>query len=130
VTTDWFDGRTDGQGHAEVVGTDAKGLPIVQLADRDLVHTNPAHRAGIDQRTILLTAPHVSAVLNQGRVGDAGVAGTLSPLSANDGDRVWLATDDGTIWLYSATAGLREVAKVVRTSTQGPPGVAISGPCR
>ena len=84
----------------------------------------------IGQRTILLTAPHVSAVLNQGRVGDAGVAGTLSPLSANDGDRVWLATDDGTIWLYSATAGLREVAKVVRTSTQGPPGVAISGPCR
>jgi len=130
VTTEWFDGRTNGQGHVEVVGTDAHGLPIVQLADRDLFHTNPASRAGIGQRTILLTAPHVSAVLNQGRVGDAGVAGNLSPLSVNDGDKVWLAADDGTIWMYSATAGFQEVAKVVRTSTQGPPGVAISGPCR
>ncbi len=64
ATTEWFDGRTDGQGHAEVVGTDAKGLPIVQLADRDLVHTDPAHRAGIGQRTILLAAPHVSAGIN------------------------------------------------------------------
>ena len=113
-----------------MVGTDATGLPIVQLADRDLAHTNPAHRAGIGQRTILLTAPHVSAVLNQGRVGDAGVAGALSPLSVNDGDRVWLATNDGTIWMYSPTAGFQEVAKVVRTSMEGPPGVAISGPCR
>jgi len=130
LTTEWFDGRTDGQGHVELVGTDAKGLPIVQLADRDLFHTNPAHRAGIRQRTILLMEPHVSAVLNQGRVGAAGVAGNLSPLSVNDGDKVWLAADDGAIWMYSATAGFQEVAKVVRTSTQGPPGVAISGPCR
>jgi hypothetical protein len=81
-------------------------------------------------RTILLTAPHQQTVLNQGRVGDEGVAGNLSPLSVNDGDRLWLAADDGSIWTYTASAGLQEIARVVRTSTSGPPGVAISGPCR
>ena len=130
VTTEWFDGRIDGLGHVEVVGTDPKGLPILQLADRDLFHTNPAARAGIGQRTLLVTEPHRTMVLNQGRVGDAGVAGSLSPLSVNDGDRVWLAADDGTIWMYSPAAGFQEMARVVRTSTEGPPGVAISGPCR
>jgi hypothetical protein len=112
------------------VGTDPKGLPIMQLADRDLFHTDPAARAGIGQRTLLLTEPHHATVLNQGRVGDAGVAGNLSPQSFNDGDRVWLAADDGTIWMYRPAAGFQEMAKVVSTSTKGPPGVSISGPCR
>jgi hypothetical protein len=130
VTSEWFDGRTDGHGHVNVVATDAKGLPIMQLADRDLFHTDPGARAGIGQRTLLVTEPHRATVLNQGRVGGAGVAGNLSPLSVNDGDRVWLAADDGTIWMYSPAAGFQEMAKVVSTSTKGPPGVSISGPCR
>ncbi len=130
ATTEWFDGRTDGPGHVEVVGTDGSGRPIVQLANTDLFHTNPAQRAGIAVRTILLTAPHALSVLNEGRVGSAGVAGNLSPLSVNDGDRVWLASDDGTIWMYRAASGLQEMARVVKTSTRGAPGVVISGPCR
>jgi RNA polymerase sigma-70 factor (ECF subfamily) len=47
ATTPWFDGRTDGRGHVEVVGTDAQGRPIIQLAGTDLFHTDPAKRAGI-----------------------------------------------------------------------------------
>ena len=130
ATTTWFDGRTDGRGHVEVVATDGHGRPIVQLADRDLFHTDPANRAGIGQRTVLLSAPHVATVINQGRVGDPGVAGNLGPLSVNDGDRVWLAADDGTIWEYLPGAGLQRMAAVVKTSGHGPPGVVISGPCR
>ena len=61
-------------------------------------------------------------------VGTPGVANSLSPLSVNDGDRVWLAADDGAIWLYRPSTGLEQVAKVT-TSTQGAPGVAVSGPC-
>jgi hypothetical protein len=128
ATTPWFDGRADGRGHVEVVGTDAQGRPIVQLAGTDLFHTDPAKRAGIEERTLLLTAPHQATVLNQGRVGTPGVANSLSPLSVNDGDRVWLAADDGAIWLYRPSTGLAQVAKVT-TSTQGAPGVAVSGPC-
>jgi hypothetical protein len=127
--TEWFDGRTDGTGHLEMVGADQAGLPIVQRSDRDLFHTDPARRAGIAVQTILLAAPHRATVLNQGRVGAPGVVGSLSPLSVNDGDRVWLAADDGTIWSYQAATGMREVARVT-TSTAGPPGVAISGPCQ
>ena len=130
VTTEWFDGQADGKGHLEVVATDGHGHPIVQLADRDLFHTNPAQRSGVAQHTILLTAPHHETVLNEGRVGDRGVAGNLGPLSVNEGDRVWLAADDGTIWMYVPGSNLREMAKVVKTSAKGAPGVAISGPCR
>jgi hypothetical protein len=130
VTTEWFDGRTDGGGSIEVVATDGRGHPIVQLSNHDLFHTNPAQRAGIGQRTLLLTAPHQETVLNQGRVGDPGVANNLDPLSVNDGDRIWLAADDGTIWMYLPGSGLLEMAKVIRTSTSGPPGVVVSGPCR
>jgi hypothetical protein len=80
-------------------------------------------------RTLLLTAPHRATVLNQGQVGGAGVAGDLSPRSVNDAGRIWLAADDGAIWLYRPDAGLQQVAKV-STSTRGAPGVAVSGPCR
>jgi hypothetical protein len=130
ATTEWFDGQTDGKGHVEVVATDGHGHPIVQLADRDLFHTNPAQRSGIGQRTLLLTAPHQETALNEGRVGDPGVAGSLGPLSVNDGDRVWLAADDGTIWMYLPGSSLMQMARVVKTSTAGPPGVVVSGPCR
>jgi hypothetical protein len=51
------------------------------------------------------------------------------PLSVNDAGRIWLAADDGAIWLYRPDAGLEQVAKV-STSTRGAPGVAVSGPCR
>jgi hypothetical protein len=130
ATTEWFDGQTDGKGHVEVVATDGHGHPIVQVANRDLFHSDPAGRGGIGQRTILLTSPHQATVLNQGHVGESGVAGNLGPLSVNDGDRVWLAADDGTIWAYVPGAGLQEMAKVVTTSTKGAPGVVVSGPCR
>ena len=93
ATTEWFDGAGDGHGHVEVVGTDAHGLPIIQLATTDLFHTDPAKRAGIGVRTLLLTAPHRATVLNQGQVGDAGVASDLSPLSVNDAGRIWLVTE-------------------------------------
>jgi len=63
-------------------------------------------------------------------VGDPGVAGDLGPLSVNDGDRLWLAADDGTIWMYVPGSGLRQMAKVITTSSSGPPGVVVSGPCR
>jgi hypothetical protein len=130
VTTEWFDGQTDGKGHLDVVATDGHGHPIVQLATSDLSHTDPAKRSGIGQRTLLLTGPHQETVLNAGRVGDPGVAGNLGPLSVNDGDRVWLASNDGTIWMYVPNSDLQQMAKVVRTSNQGPPGVVVSGPCR
>ena len=32
--------------------------------------------------------------------------------------------------MYSPAAGFQEIARVLRTSTKGPPGVAVSGPCR
>jgi hypothetical protein len=128
VTTDWFEGPPDGHGYIEVVGTTADGLPILQLSDPDLFHSNPAQRDGIAVQTMLLTSPHHATVLNHGAVGDAGIAGSLSPLSVTQGDEVWLASDDGGIWLYRPSAGLQQVAKV-RTGTRGAPGVAISGPC-
>jgi hypothetical protein len=127
--TVWFDGRSDGHGHAQVVGADASGAPLVQLSDQDLFHSDPAHRAGISERILLLGGPHQATVLNEGTVGAPGVADDLSPESVTDGGQVWLAGDDGGIWVYTSGAGLREVAKVT-TSTQGSPGVVISGPCR
>jgi hypothetical protein len=130
ATTTWFDGRVDGHGHVEgVIGTDTKGDPIIQLADSDLFHTNPAQRRGIHEKVMLLTAPNTATVLNQGAVGGPGVAGDLA-LSVNDGDRVWMAADDGTVWMYTPAGGLQEMAKVVGTSDFGPPGVVVSGPCQ
>jgi hypothetical protein len=61
-------------------------------------------------------------------VGAAEVAGSLSPLSVTQANEVWLASDDGAIWLYRPSAGLQQVAKVT-TSIKGAPGIAISGPC-
>jgi hypothetical protein len=129
ATSRWFDGTTDGHGNIQVVGADQQGAPIMQLSTTDLFHTDPAHRAGIGVQTLLLPAPHTATVLNGGRVGQPGVAGDLSPLSVTDGGMVWLAADDGAIWLYRPSAGLTEIAKVT-TSTAGAPGVSISGPCR
>ncbi len=129
TTTRWFDGRRDGSGNVQVVGADASGNPIIQLSSTDLFHTNPGQRGGIHVATLLLTAPHQAMLLNSGRVGSAGVAGNLSPLSATDGGMVWLAADDGGIWLYRPGSGLTEIATVA-TSTAGAPGVSISGPCR
>lgn len=130
ATTTWFDGRVDGHGHVQgVIGTDTRGEPIVQLANQDLFHTDPARRAGIHEQVMLLTAPHTAKVLNQGTVGSPGVAGDMA-LSVNDGSRVWMAADDGTVWMYSPAGGLQEMAKVVETSNQGPPGVVVSGPCQ
>jgi hypothetical protein len=129
LTTRWFDGSRDGRGDVQVVGADSQGDPIMQLSTTDLFHTNPAHRAGIGVQTMLLSGPHAATVLNGGRVGDAGVAGDLSPLSVTDGGKVWLAADDGAIWLYRPGSGLIEIAKVT-TSTSGAPGVSVSGPCR
>jgi hypothetical protein len=128
VTTVWFDGHTDGAGAAQPVAETGAGEPIIQLAGRDIEHIAPADRGGIDQRTLLMTSPHRAQVLNQGRVGDPGVADNLSPLSAIDGSSVWLAGDDGTLWRYAPADGLREMA-AIRTSTNGAPGVSISGPC-
>ncbi len=127
-TVQWFDGSVDGRGHIEVVATDANGHPILQLSSPDLFHTAPSQRGGVSVQTLLLTSPHHATILNRGPVGAPGVAGSLSPLSVTDGSQVWLASDDGAIWLYRATSGLNEVAKVT-TSTRGAPGVAISGPC-
>jgi hypothetical protein len=113
----------------QVVGSDSQGHPIVQVSSSDLFHTNPDQRAGIGVKTLLMAAPHSSKVLNEGRVGSPGVAGDLSPESVTDGDKIWLAADDGAIWLYRPSEGIVQVAKVT-TSSQGAPGVAISGPCR
>jgi hypothetical protein len=126
--TEWFN-STDAIGTAQFVGTDSQGAPIIQVAERDIWHTNPAHRSGIGIQTMLLSTPHHITVLNHGRAGDPGVAGAFSPLSATAGDAVWLASDDGAIWLYRTGVGLQQIAKVT-TSNQGAPGVAISGPCQ
>lgn len=125
--TEWFD-STDAVGTAAVVSIDSKGSFIIQVAERDAWHTAPTDRSGIRIKTMLLTAPHHMTVLNAGRTGDAGVAGAFSPLSATMGDEVWLATDDGAIWLYRTGVGLEQIAKVT-TSNKGAPGLAISGPC-
>jgi len=127
-TTQWFDGSVNGHGHVEVVAADAEGHPILQLSSPDLFHTDPVHRDGVAVQTLLLSSPHHAAMLNGGRVGTPGVAGSLSPLSVTQGGEVWLASDDGAIWLYRPASGLQEVAKIT-TSTRGAPGVAISGPC-
>lgn len=116
-------------GTAQFVGTDSQGDPLIQVAERDIWHTDPAHRAGIAIQTMLLTSAHHVIVLDHGRAGDPGVAGAFSPLSATRGSEVWLASDDGAIWLYRTGVGLKQIAKVT-TSNQGAPGVAISGPCQ
>ncbi len=125
--TEWFN-STDGMGAAQIVGIDSKGSFIVQVAERDIWHTAPTNRSGIWIQTVLLASPHHVTVLNAGRAGDPGAAGAFSPLSASMGNEVWLASDDGAIWLYRTGVGLQQIAKVT-TSNQGAPGVAISGPC-
>jgi hypothetical protein len=126
--TEWFN-STDAMGTAQFVGTNSQGAPIIQVAERDIWHTNPAQRSGIAIQTMLLSSPHHITLLNQGRAGYPGVAGAFSPLSATRDNAVWLASDDGAIWLYRAGVGLQQIAKVT-TSNQGAPGVAISGPCQ
>lgn len=127
-TTTWYDGRSDGLGVAQPVGETAAGQPIIQVASRDIFHIAPTQRAGIMERTLLMTSPHVSRVLNAGRIGDPGVADNLSPLSAIDGQDVWLAGDNGTLWRYQPGQALEAMASI-RTSTNGAPGVSISGAC-
>ncbi len=127
-TTTWFDGRTDGLGTAQQVAETATGEPIIQLASSDIQHVAPAQRAGITERTLLMTAPHSFQVINAGREGTPGVADNLSPLSAIDGRDVWLAGDNGTLWRYQPGQGLQAMASI-RTSTNGAPGVSISGAC-
>jgi hypothetical protein len=127
-TTTWFDGRTDGLGAAQPVGETAAGQPIIQVAGSDIFHIAPTQRAGIMERTLLMTAPHVGQVINAGREGDADVADNLSPLSAIDGQDVWLAGDNGTLWRYQPGHALQAMASI-RTSTDGAPGVSISGAC-
>lgn len=39
----------------------------MQIAGRDIWHTDPVHRSGIGIETILLTSPHQITVLNHGR---------------------------------------------------------------
>jgi len=73
-----------------------------------------------------MTSLHQVRVPNQGIVGNP-VADNFSPLSAIDGNDVWLAADDGTLWRYEPGSGLLAVA-AIRTSTDGAPGLAISGP--
>ncbi len=75
-----------------------------------------------------MTAPHSGRVINAGREGNTGVADNLSPLSAIDGQDVWLAGDNGTLWRYQPGQGLQAMASI-RTSTNGAPGVSISGGC-
>lgn len=116
-------------GFIEMVGVDGDGHPIIQVGSRDVFHINPAERAGITTRTLLLSEAPQPTVLNEGHIGDAGVADNLSPQSITDGDTVWMAADNGQIWKYTPDHGMQLVAKVT-TSTQGPPGVAIEGPCR
>jgi hypothetical protein len=112
-----------------MVGVDGGGHPIIQVGSRDIFHVNPAKRSGITTRTLLLTGAPQPTVLNEGSVGDSGVADNLSPLSLTDGDTVWMAADNGQIWRYTPDHGMQLVAKVT-TSTEGAPGVAIEGPCR
>lgn len=116
-------------GFIEMVGVDGGGHPIIQVGSRDAFHVNPAERAGIMTRTLLLTGASQPTVLNEGRIGDSGVADNLSPLSITDGNTVWMAADNGQIWRYTPDRGMQLVAKVT-TSTHGAPGVAIEGPCR
>jgi len=125
--TEWFN-STDGTGFAQIVGIDSEGSFIIQVAERDIWHTALANRSGIRIQTMLLTSPHHLTVLNHGRAGDPGVAGAFSPLSVTMGNEVWLASDDGAIWLYRTGVGLQQIARVT-TSNQGAPSVAISGPC-
>jgi len=127
--TTWWDGQKDGSGYVQVVAADSHGDPLIQVSATDLEHTHPNDRAGIHTRTVLMSSPHKSTVINQGKVGSPGVAGNLSPLSVTDGDSIWLAADDGAIWLYRSKEGMAKVAKV-STSAEGAPGVSISGPCR
>jgi hypothetical protein len=128
TTTLWFDGRVDGLGAAQQVGETAAGEAIIQVASSDIQHVAPNQRAGIRESTLLMSSPHRGTVLNAGREGDAGVADNLSPLSAIDGHDVWLAGDNGTLWRYQPGQGLRAMASI-RTSTNGAPGVSISGAC-
>jgi hypothetical protein len=128
VTTTWFDGSVDGHGAAQPVAETAASEPIIQVASSDIQHIAPKARAGIIERTLLMASPHHAQILNQGQVGDPGVADNLSPLSATDGTDVWLAGDNGTLWRYQPGEGLQPVA-AIRTSTNGAPGVSISGPC-
>ena len=65
-TTTWFDGRIDGLGAAQPVGETAAGQPIIQVAGSDIFHIAPTQRAGIMERTLLMTAPHVGQVINAG----------------------------------------------------------------
>jgi hypothetical protein len=128
TATEWYDGATDGPGNLQVLGADGAGSPIVQVSSTDLFHTDPAKRSGISQQTLVLSVPHSLTTLNSGVVGQPGVAGNLSPLSVTDGDRTWLGSDDGQVWLYTRGAAMQLVAKVL-TSTNGAPGLAISGAC-
>jgi hypothetical protein len=89
------------RGRWSPVAETAGAEPIIQLASSDIEHIAPTDRAGINERTMPLTSPHYAQVLNQGRVGDPGVADNLSPLSAIDGSTVSLAGDNGTLWRYT-----------------------------
>jgi hypothetical protein len=116
-------------GFIAMVGVDSSAHPIIQVGSRDIFHIDPAKHTGITTTTLLVTAPGQSITLNDGRVGDPGVADNLSPLSLTDGAGVWMAADNGQIWRYTRSTGMQLIAKVT-TSTQGAPGVAIEGPCR
>jgi hypothetical protein len=129
ISTDYFDPAHDGSGIANVVAVTAAGQPIVQLADIDLAHTAPSERAGYQQTTFLMPAPHQRLVLNSGTVGQPGSADSFSGISQVQGSIIWLATDGGQIWRYDAGSGqLTEVA-AIHTSTQGAPGVEVVGKC-
>lgn len=121
--------RVDGPGHLQVAGADRLGHPIVQIADTDLPHTHPLRRDGVRVRTVLLEAPHRARTLNEGRVGDGGVAGPLGPLTVTDGDDVWMASNGGDLWLYDGGADLVRFDGIT-TSPEGAPGVVISAVCR
>lgn len=123
ATAVWFEARQDERGFLHVVGADSSGRPVVQLSPEDVAHTAPKQRRGMLTETALLSAPHEKTVLNQGRMGEMGVVGCLSPLSLTVGDEVWLAADDGDIWLLEGK--IHRVARIA-TSPEGPPGVAIS----
>jgi hypothetical protein len=125
--TEWIN-STDFKGTANLAAVDLHGSPIIQVAASDVWHTDPAKRGGIEIKTLLVSSPHTATLLNSGRIGQAGVAGAFSPLSATSAAGVWLASDDGAIWLYTSDRALQRVAKVT-TSSRGAPGVAISGPC-
>jgi hypothetical protein len=129
VTTDYFDSTMDGEGVAYVAAETPDGKPIVQVASTDLQHSDRSQRTGIEQTTFLMPAPHRRIVLNQGKVGDTGVADDFGSLPAVNGHSVWLATDSGQIWRYEQSTGLRQMASIT-ASTQGTPGVVIAGGCQ